>query len=197
MNRNNKKQSPGFIRVTGGYLKNKKILVPPGKIVRPTSEKARIAIFNKIQYGLKEINFCIKNKIVADLFAGTAILGIEAISRGASHASFYETNPLSLEYIRKNIALTKIEDKSIIFYNDATKFYKSKKAYDLIIIDPPYKSGLAQKTLEIVSEHNLLFTKGVLLIETKENETIDCPCKMKIIESKSYGRSRFIFICMR
>ncbi|MEE2705027.1 MAG: 16S rRNA (guanine(966)-N(2))-methyltransferase RsmD [Pseudomonadota bacterium] len=197
MNNNNKKQLPGYVRVTGGYLKNKKLFVPPGKIVRPTTDKARIAIFNKIQHGLKEINFCIKNKIVADLFSGTAILGIEAISRGASDVSFYETNPLSLEYIRKNIALTKTEDKSVIFCHDATKLYKSKKTYDLIMIDPPYKSGLAQKTLEVVSEYTLLANNGLLLIETEENEKINCPRKMKIIESKSYGSSRFSFICMR
>ena len=93
----------GKIRITAGTFKNKSLAVPQGDSVRPTSDRARQALFNRLEHSFSDIGFKLRGARVVDLFAGTGALGLEALSRGASHVTFVERDRTSLAVLKRNI----------------------------------------------------------------------------------------------
>jgi len=117
------------LRVVAGEFKGRTLHAPPGRTVRPTSDKVRGAIFNVLGDigGLR----------VLDLFAGTGALGIEALSRGAADATFVDTDPAPAQ---RNVDAIGIE--ATVDRREALRFLANTKArYDLVFADPPYSSA--------------------------------------------------------
>ena len=182
------------MRVTSGKFKNKKINVSKELQLRPTIEKVRQAIYNTLEHGLGVSDFNIFSSTVADFFAGTGAMGIEAISKGASHVSFFEIDKENLSLLKKNIKALNVSNKCQIYYGDSISYMSSLNPFDLIIIDPPYGRGLAQESINAIKKFNLINESGVIVVESYYKENLNLPIGLKLIKEKVYGKTKVSFI---
>lgn len=112
-----------------------------GDVVRPTTDKVKEAMFSIIQ-------FDIEGRRVLDLFAGCGQLGIEALSRGAEKCTFVDADSKSVAVIKQNLEHTKLADYAAVAQMDAFSFLRmSPEVFDVVLLDPPYGTGLLQKAL--------------------------------------------------
>ncbi len=126
-----------MLRLTGGYLKGKKIDCPPGQDIRPTSSKTRQGLFNV----LFSMGVEVEGSRILELFAGTGLISFEAISRGAASAVLVDSSSSSLKVIESNASTTGIKDKVTLVKQDAEAFLSKAKMsdFDVVYLDPPYK----------------------------------------------------------
>ncbi len=162
------------LRVIGGEFRNRSLAAPKGTTTRPTLAIMRKAVFDICQGAIEEASFL-------DLFAGSGAMGIEALSRGAAHATFIESNRLAIACIQANLKNLKIEDRADLLLSDVfvslKKLAKQGKAFDVIYIDPPYalstKSALLIELLSFLNTHKLLAPLATLFIEEAAPEHLD------------------------
>lgn len=121
------------MRVVAGRLRGRRIESPRGDTTRPTTDKVREAVFNAL--GSLDI---IDGGRVVDLFAGTGALGIEALSRGATHCTFVERDRSALDVLRQNIADLGLREQSTVVSGDATLPVNAGIECDVLLADPPY-----------------------------------------------------------
>lgn len=122
------------MRVVAGSARGRRLVAPPGTDVRPTADRVREAVFNAL--GSADV---LHDADVLDLFAGSGALGIEALSRGAAHATFVDSSRRSLEAVRTNLAACGFEDRATVVRADALGFLgRDDRRWDLALLDPPY-----------------------------------------------------------
>ena len=135
------------MRIITGLRRGRKLKAPPGDAVRPTPERVKEALFNILQFSLED-------RVFLDLFAGTGQIGLEALSRGAKRCVFVDNSKLSLNVLRQNIAAADFADASHVVEGDFSTFLLSnREKFDLVFLDPPYRTGLLQRALPLVTEH--------------------------------------------
>ena len=147
-----------MVRIISGTLRGNKLTNFTGNDVRPTSDRIKEWIFNVLGN--------IEGSNVLDLYAGTGNLGIEAISRGAKFVTFVDSSYKSLQLIKKNVVLMKLENRVDIQQKDSVKYIseKNKGDFDLIFADPPYSySDSSRLTLGVI---NILSENGSFIYET-------------------------------
>lgn len=175
------------MNITGGKFRGRKITTVKSNDVRPTSSKIRASIFNM----LSSMGVEIEEIVFLDLFAGSGIMGLEALSRGAKKTVFIEKNPATYNLIKKN--LSSFDANCEVFSTDALKFLdKTEQKFDIIFIDPPYQAGLYDEIL-IKAPKNLI-AEGLLIIEAPLEYTLSGT--MNILKHKVYGGTQ-IFICAK
>ena len=184
----------GKVRITAGTFKNKALAVPAGDSVRPTSDRARQALFNRLEHSFSNIGFKLRGARVVDLFAGTGALGLEALSRGASHVTFVERSPASLAVLKRNIATLGVDDKVTVLTMDATALPAASQPYDLALLDPPYDQGLAEPALNALASKEWLTGTAVVAVETASAETLTAPDGLTIEDVRSYGRGAITYL---
>jgi 16S rRNA (guanine966-N2)-methyltransferase len=130
------------LKIIGGTYRNRLLKAPKSDTTRPTLAVLRKAVFDILQPTIAEATFL-------DLFAGSGLMGLEALSRGAAHATFVEHHPTALRAIKENISMLKVQDQCAILALDAQRalrtFAKKKYQFDIIYMDPPY--AVAEKIL--------------------------------------------------
>jgi len=168
------------MRINSGNFKYRKITLPED--IRPTTEKVREAVFSMVMATVPGAN-------VLDLFAGSGILGLEALSRGASHCWFNELDRRHTAIIRSNIEHCGAEAVSTVYNKDFRKCLRTLKSQmDLILLDPPYQSGYYREALEIIDEEDLLSDDGVIVAEhLYANPLEEQYGKLLKIKEKKYG----------
>lgn len=130
----------------------------------------------------------LQGRRVLDAFAGSGSLGIEALSRGASHADFIDHDRAAFRVLTTNLNNLEITDVSEAFRADTLRqLRRLETPYDLILLDPPYKKGLNAKALEIISGMKLLGKDGTVAILFSSEEKITIPPSFKVIKEKTYG----------
>ena len=163
------------MRIIAGELKGRRLKTPEDNRVRPTADKVKEAVFSMISPWIYD-------STAVDLFAGTGNLGLEAISRGASHVIFVDKDRRSIALIRENAAYCRVEDWCDIIWSDyrnaAAKI--SGKA-DIVFLDPPYGRGLLTDALQMVAETGLLCEGGIAVAEHAIG-------RLTLIKSKRYGK---------
>ena len=178
------------MRIITGKARGLKLKTPKNFFTRPTADRVKESLFNVLN-GL--INFS-ETKSVLDVFAGTGALGLESISRGAKEATFIDV--ATTQIIRENLQRAKF-DGCEIFRGDFEKILrrlgKKNLSFDLIFSDPPYDTGLAQKSLELVAELNLL--NGLMIVEHGAQEILSGD--FEIVRKIIYGRTTAITIFER
>jgi 16S rRNA (guanine(966)-N(2))-methyltransferase RsmD len=178
------------MRIIAGKHKGRVLNILKHAGTRPTSDRVREALFSKIQ-----IN--IKNAAVLDLFSGTGALAFEALSRGANTAYLVDNNKNSYNLIVENNKLLK-ENANIInthFSLALKKFADDKKSFDVIFLDPPYKTDLAESALDIISKNDLLNKQGIIVYEhDKQKLQISIPEEFAVYDQKIYGTVYLTFI---
>jgi 16S rRNA (guanine966-N2)-methyltransferase len=128
------------MRIVGGLFGGRRLVVPKDTRVRPTSDRVREAWMSILGEALDGAR-------VLDLFAGTGALGLEALSRGASSATFVELNPPSLKALESNIAALGVDQRVTVHRGDALRFVQRLpvQAYDVVFADPPYTLNAAEQ----------------------------------------------------
>lgn len=185
------------MRIIGGVAKGRKLFAPgsrfKGPVIRPTSDRAREAVFNILGQHVHEAQ-------VLDLFAGTAALGLEALSRGARSAVLIEKHPGAVGLIQKNIDICGFSDKSLLIKKDLSKglfFLKGllpKAVFSLVFLDPPYGKGLALKILTELASG--LFLKPEAIVVAEESFDAELPAKLGcllLFDKRCYGEAGFWF----
>ncbi len=172
------------MRVDSGIFKGRRLLENKFEHIRPTTDKVRQALFTKLQ-------FFLPNKRVLDLFCGTGALGIEALSRGASEVVFVDKDARSASMAREN--LKNLGVKAKVIRCDAVKFVEScEERFDLIILDPPYKSGLYEKIVPKLFP--LLEEDGIIVCEHDKKDVFNYS-PFVIYDEKRYGNTVLTYLC--
>jgi len=157
--------------------------------IRPTADRLRESIFNII--GPQ-----IRGKRVLDLFAGTGAMGIEALSRGAAHAIFMDNHPQALDLIRRNIAKLKMGGQATVIPWDIARnlhCLRDHSVGDIIFMDPPYRRGLIQNTLN----HLQTIETGIrmIVVEHDVKESLnDLPESFVLDDQRRYGKTLVSFL---
>lgn len=145
--------------ITSGIYKGSKVKIPDEKIVRPTLSKIRESIFNTL---FSIIDF--EGKSFLDLFAGSGIMGLEALSRGFDRVLAIEKNAKVARVLKENYENIKLAPNLVI--GDSLKILpKLSEKFDVIYIDPPYHSGIYEECLRKISENSLLNPEGIVILE--------------------------------
>lgn len=183
------------MRIVGGRHRGRRLVAPPGDQVRPTSDRAREALFNILSHGdLAAAGSPFAGEHVLDAFAGTGALGIEALSRGAARAVFIETDRIALGALRRNLAALDEEDATDIIAGDATRPPRAPYAAALAFLDPPYRSGLAAPALMALAQTGWLSERALTVVELAAKELFSAPSGFAIIDERRYGAARLVFL---
>jgi 16S rRNA (guanine(966)-N(2))-methyltransferase RsmD len=159
------------VRIVGGSARGKKLVPFSGQNIRPTSDRIREAVFSSLFSRMGSF----QGYNALDLFAGTGALGIEALSRGASSATFVDNNAQAIKIIRENLVNCGLLEKARIIHNNVFESCQQlleAAPFDIIFLDPPYGQGLVEKTLKKIAEINCLSQEGILCVETPAKEII-------------------------
>ncbi len=178
-----------MLRVIAGKNRGRHLEQPSFSISRPTSDRAKEAIFSMIQ-------FEIEGSIVLDLFSGSGALGIEAASRGATKIISVENNSDAVKVINQNIKNLEIGNIQVN-KNDVLNAIKNLKGtkFDFIFMDPPYRDiDLYNETLLLLAETGLLKTKGLIILETSNPREIKIPESFAMQKQKKYGKSTILVL---
>lgn len=160
------------MRVITGTARGRRLHELKGSETRPTTDRVKEGIFNIIQ-------FDIEGRRVLDLFGGTGQLGIECLSRGAGQATFVDARTEATRLIRENLELTGLSDRARVLTADyATVLSGAGEKYDLIFLDPPYQTKLLERSLNMISQFDILREHGIIICESpveKELPALDAP----------------------
>lgn len=184
------------MRIVAGRFKGRALVAPEGQTTRPTSDRARQAVFNILEHapwstGLNEAR-------VIDLFAGSGALGLEALSRGASFCLFVETDEAARGAIRENMDAFGLFGAARVHRRDATDLGvrpgSAGEAFDLAFLDPPYRKGLGETALARLREGNWLKPGAVCVLERGSDEAPFGVEGYEELDARDYGAARVHFL---
>lgn len=177
------------MRVIAGKFKGRQLNLPKGVKIRPTSEKAKEALFNILGEKIRAASFL-------ELFAGSGNIGIEALSRGVDSVTFVENNRLCIKTIEAN--LRHISSCAKILPFDAERaietLYQRKQKFDLVFLDPPYYQDRLKNCLIKICHYDILKPRSWVVAE--HNKRQDLPkslLKLKLMFTKRYGDTALSF----
>ncbi len=160
--------------ITAGKFKGQKIIAPDENVTRPTLSKVRMSIFNTLQT-LTDF----EGSSFLDMYAGSGIMGLEALSRGFSEIYAIEKNFKVAQIIKQNYK--KFTPQPKLYIGDSLKIIeKIEKEFDVIYIDPPYFSGIYEKSLQAIKSK----AKNIIILEHINNVELQ---GFEIIKQKKYG----------
>ena len=176
------------MRIIAGEWRGRPIEAPPGQATRPTADRVRETLFSMLasRFGsFEELR-------VADLFAGSGALGLEALSRGAASAAFVENNAAAVAAIKRNADKLGASDRVQIFGGSALALARSEP-FDLILADPPYAPGSGSAAVRAVMDAGWLAPGGWLSVETARGEVVD-PFGLIVEATRAVGRARLTLL---
>jgi len=178
------------LRVISGVCKGRRLFSLKGLALRPTSDRVKEAIFDRLQDR-------VQGRRILDLFAGTGALGIEALSRGANFTVFVEAHGASRAVIQKNLTLCGFRDRAEILPLDVAGaiqlLERRQEIFDLIFLDPPYNQGYAVRVLKTLAKSHLLAPQGLIIAEHSAEEPLDQFSAFFSMDQRQYGRTRVSF----
>ena len=184
-------------RITAGSLRGFRVEVPDSEAVRPPLEMTRQAVFNILGQDLE-------GWTILDLFSGSGVMGIEALSRGAVRAVFVERDREAVKVLRANLAKTRTEDRADVVTGDAFKMQRytaGRSGIDAVFVDPPFdmirSQGPKERIVGLVRE---LFESGalaegaVVIVRVPRGEELEpAPANADLDDDRTYGHSRVLF----
>ena len=182
------------MRVISGSARGKKLTSLQGDSTRPTLDRVKEALFNILQ-------FKIRDTIILDLFSGSGALAIEALSRGAKHAIVCDNSKEAIKIINKNLQETRLMDKAQIICTDymetLKKITNQNIKFDIIFLDPPYKTNYLENSINTIIKNELLNQDGIIVLETDDENKIENIKKIENIEiydKRKYGIVNIVFV---
>jgi len=184
------------VRIVSGRFRGRALVAPPGQGTRPTSDRARQAVFNILEHapwspGLRDAR-------VIDLFAGSGALGLEALSRGAAFCLFVETDEAARGAIRENMDALGLFGAARVHRRNATDLGvrpgSAGEAFDLAFLDPPYGKGLAEQALARLAEGSWLKPGAICVVERGVGEAPLAVEGFEDLDARDYGAARVWFV---
>lgn len=157
------------MRIIAGEWRGRPLRAPQGDTTRPTADRTRETLFSMLASRLGSF----EGLFVADLFAGSGALGLEALSRGAERALFVEQDAAALRTLRENIAALRAQPRCDVRAGSVLALGPAKQAPDLVLIDPPYESGAGAVALDKLRRLGWIAPGAWISVETSRRETID------------------------
>jgi 16S rRNA (guanine966-N2)-methyltransferase len=183
------------MRIVGGSHRGRRLVAPVGEAVRPTSDRAREALFNILSHGrFAAAGLAFAGRPALDAFAGTGAFGLEALSRGASAAVFIESEREALAVLRRNVAALGVADQAHIVAGDATRPPRAVLACAVAFLDPPYRSGLAAPALAALAAAGWLSPDALVVVEVAAREDLPLPAGFTLLDERVYGAARLVFL---
>jgi 16S rRNA (guanine966-N2)-methyltransferase len=187
------------MRVVTGEAKGRRLKSPKTAGTRPIIDRVKTALFDILSTRVEEARFL-------DLFAGTGSVGIEALSRGAAHATFIELSHSVLKLVRENLKITGLEDRAETIRADAFKFLQSRaseaggeseRTYDIIYVAPPQYHGLAARALAMLDTSPLVAPGGLVIVQVhpKERPVVAAVplTRLSLTGERKYGSTLLMF----
>lgn len=184
------------MRIVGGKFKGRALVTPNGQNTRPTSDRAREAIFNILAHADWAPN--LEGARVMDVFAGSGALGFEAMSRGAAFCLFVETDEAARGAIRDNVETFGLFGTTRVHRRDATQLGarpgSQAEAFNLVFLDPPYRKGLGEKALDALVSGNWLSENAIIVFERAADEDDFVTDVWQKINVKTYSAAQVLFL---
>lgn len=180
------------MRIVSGKHKGRPLAAPKGRDTRPTSDRAREAIFNVLNHlpdspGLSGAR-------VLDVFAGTGALGLEALSRGGAHVVFVENNRSALEVLKANISTLGEGANATVLPVKAAALSTTDAPIDFAFLDAPYAQDLSEPALRTLAAHGWLKVGAIVMVEVGASENLTPPPGFIVLKEKIYGAARAVFL---
>ena len=182
-----------MMRIITGSAKGKKLVSLEGEATRPTSERIKESVFSSIQ-------FDVEDRRVLDLFAGSGQMGLEALSRGASRATFIDLSREAMEIVKQNARITGFFDVCHFLVSDWRNYIRKasgREQYDLVFIDPPYAMECCADAAAYLAEKELIIPGAIVVLESGEEEISPDDPRLsgyRVIKSTHYGKKTFVNI---
>lgn len=185
VNRNNSK---GEVRIIAGLWRGRKLPVLTSEGLRPTGDRIKETLFNWLMPYIVDAD-CL------DCFAGSGSLGFEALSRQAKQVTFLELNKQVASQLSKNLQCLKcsstqgkvINQNSLTFLNQT----QNQPHFDIVFIDPPFRFGLAQQSVDLLAQHNWLKADGLIYVETEKDCVLQAPTNWHVLKEKITGQVHY------
>ena len=180
------------MRVIAGTRRSMPLKAPVGMDTRPTQDRTKETLFNVLQNEIPGAEFL-------DLFAGSGAISIEALSRGASHATLVENNKNAVSCIKDNLKFTKFSDEATLMETDVmAALYKldGHKEFDIVFMDPPYNLGIEAQVLKTMNNMASVteYTTVIMEASLKRDLSFVEECGFRIVKVKQYKTNQHIFL---
>ena len=187
------------MRIVAGRHRGRQLSAPPGPNIRPTADRAREGLFNILEHGrvAAETGIEIDGARVLDAFAGTGALGLEALSRGARHATFIENAREARHTLARNIAACEEEDRTTVIDADATNPPPTDRAVDIVFLDPPYGAGLLEPALAALDRRGWIGDATLVVAEMAADDNFTAPDFLEELDRRRYGAAQILFLIRR
>jgi 16S rRNA (guanine966-N2)-methyltransferase len=161
------------MRIIAGEWRGRSLVAPAGQGTRPTADRVRQALFDMLMHAPWGGRGLLQDGMVLDAFAGTGALGLEALSRGAARAVFFERDRSALAALRANVSACGAEPRAEVFARDVLQAgRRAGVTASLAFFDPPYGEGLVQRAVNHLTAEGWLTPETVLIAETGRLETV-------------------------
>ncbi|MBI1199652.1 MAG: 16S rRNA (guanine(966)-N(2))-methyltransferase RsmD [Phenylobacterium sp.] len=184
------------LRIVSGDFRGKALIAPKGEATRPTSDRARQAIFNILEHAPWSEG--VRDRRVIDLFAGSGALGFEALSRGAAFCLFVETDEAARGAIRENVDAMGLFGRTRVHRRSASDLGvrpgADGPAFDLAFLDPPYAKGLGEQALERLAKGGWLADGAIVVFERGAGEPDFEAEGYERLDARDYGAARVHFL---
>lgn len=184
------------MRIIAGRHRGRRLHAPAGTEVRPTADRAREALFNVLAH--RDLRGDGKPILVGarvlDVFAGTGAMGLEALSRGATHATFVERDRTVLAALERNIADLDETARASIHRADALNPPPAQEQASLIFLDPPYGENLAAPALNALAKAGWLAEGAIAVVELGRRDAFSPPAGFTPLDERVYGAARFVLL---
>ena len=172
----------GQIRIIGGQWRGRKLPVPDSQGLRPTTDRVRETLFNWLAPSMVDAR-CL------DCFAGSGALGLEALSRYAASTTLLEMERHVAQQLQKNLATLKAEHGKVVNTNTLTYLNQSGTPHDVVFVDPPFRKGLLEETLNLLEVNGWLADGALIYVESEvENGLPPVPANWSLHREKIAGQ---------
>jgi len=177
------------MRIIAGIWRGRRLLTPAGGAIRPTSDRAREALFGILEHGAPAV----RGARFLDLFCGTGAVGLEAASRGAAEVLLVDDDARALKLARANLERLGAPESVRLVARDASRLGPARQPYDLVFLDPPWRAGLATPALAELRD-GWLAPDARIVVECDGREPLDLPPGYALEQTRRYGAARFTFL---
>lgn len=156
------------MRIIAGEWRGRKLVAPKGAVTRPTADRTRETLFSMLVSRLGTF----EGLQVADLFAGSGALGLEALSRGAAHCLFVDEDPAAAKAIHANLDALEARDRATVQQGSALRLVATRETLDLVLLDPPYRTGAGAVALDRMLRLGCIGPATWMALETARDEPV-------------------------
>lgn len=186
-----------MLRIVAGRHRGRRLAAPDGLTTRPTAERVRQALFDMLWHAPWAGRAAVEDVAVLDAFAGTGALGLEALSRGAAHASFIEPDRAALTALRRNIETLGEAARTRVIAGDATRPPPAPAhplaPCGLLLLDPPYGKELVPRALAALGAAGWVAPGALVAAEVAKADPLDVP-GFEILAERAHGAARLVFL---